>query len=220
MNFTCMLSCLSLLLAAVAAQQPKPCEAPPLLSGDFSWIFGHGLTSTGKFDYDATAKRSRIRELRKTGNSTEFMDQLTLFSESAFYIIDWATTTCTKWKLDEEFIPMSVPEDAKLFGQFFMGSSSSSGTGVLVNNWYGSVPGNGTYSYVFTDNGCVPISLTTYNPYDGWATLSTYNWVEGIIRPQDFFPPRFCDGARLEETKQPLTFFTALQYLANSILDE
>lgn len=38
---------------------------------------------------------------------------------------------------------MQVPFDAQMTGQVFLGSSSSWGMGVLVNNWYGELPNNG-----------------------------------------------------------------------------
>lgn len=38
---------------------------------------------------------------------------------------------------------MHVPADAKLMGPVFLGSSSTGGAGLLVNNWYGDLPNNG-----------------------------------------------------------------------------
>lgn len=63
--------------------------------------------------------------------------------QGVYYESNWKTLSCKKMKLDSSFIPMQVPPDAKLMGQVFMGSSSSSGMGVLTNTWYGSLSENG-----------------------------------------------------------------------------
>uniref|UniRef100_A0AAQ5XBC2 Uncharacterized protein n=1 Tax=Amphiprion ocellaris TaxID=80972 RepID=A0AAQ5XBC2_AMPOC len=129
------------------------------------------MTATGTIAYDAYGQRVRIREIGLVGNGTSFMDGLLLFSQYTYYEIDWKRFTCSKWKLVDDFFPMEVPKDAKLTAQVVMGASSFGGMGVLVNNWYGSLPGNGMYSYVFTEIGCIPLTFTTYTPADGWATL-------------------------------------------------
>lgn len=63
--------------------------------------------------------------------------------QEAYYEINWKTISCKKKQLDSSFIPIHVPEDARLMGQVIMGSSSSWGMGVLVNTWYGTLPNNG-----------------------------------------------------------------------------
>uniref|UniRef100_A0AAQ6AP22 Uncharacterized protein n=2 Tax=Amphiprion ocellaris TaxID=80972 RepID=A0AAQ6AP22_AMPOC len=191
------------------------------MSGSHTTLLGEGMTATGTIAYDAYGQRVRIREIGLVGNGTSFMDGLLLFSQYTYYEIDWKRFTCSKWKLVDDFFPMEVPKDAKLTAQVVMGASSFGGMGVLVNNWYGSLPGNGMYSYVFTEIGCIPLTFTTYTPADGWATLSTFNWVVGLSNPMDFTPPSICDKAQWEKTQQTHTFFTALKSLSRkSILDE
>lgn len=63
--------------------------------------------------------------------------------QKVYYEIDWSRFSCKKKALDDSYIPMHVPKQSKLLGQVFMGSSSSLGMGVLVNNWYGELPNNG-----------------------------------------------------------------------------
>lgn len=63
--------------------------------------------------------------------------------QKVYYEIDWSKMSCKKKPLDTAFIPMQVPFDAQMTGQVFLGSSSSWGMGVLVNNWYGELPHNG-----------------------------------------------------------------------------
>lgn len=215
MNFMSVLSCLSLLLAAAAAQAPKPCVVPPLMSGGVSVMAGNGaLMSTGTISYDAFGQRMRVRNFGVMGNQTFSMDQLLLFNKEVYYEIDWTKFSCKKFPLDSSFIPMQVPSDAQLMGQVFFGSSSSWGMGVLVNTWYGNYTQNGQYSSVFTEIGCIPLTFTSFTPESGWTTISTFNWVLGNTNPMDYTPPFFCAKSKLEETEAPHTVFTALASLA------
>ncbi|XP_071361353.1 ependymin-like [Trachinotus anak] len=215
MSFTGVLSCLSLLLAAAVAQAPKPCVSPPLMSGGLTVMVGDGVyMSTGTISFDTFGQRMRIRSYGLSGNQTFGVDELMLFNQKVYYEIDWSKLSCKKRPLDTSFIPMHVPEDAKLMGQVFMGSSSSWGMGVLVNTWYGYLPNNGTYSTVFSEIGCIPMTYTSYTPDSGWTTISTFNWVLGNTNPMDYSPPFFCAKSQLEETETPDTFFSALKSLA------
>ncbi|XP_035515435.1 ependymin-like [Morone saxatilis] len=215
MNVLGVLSCLSLLLAAAVAQDPKPCVSPPLMSGGVSVMAANGLVmSTGTISYDAFGQKMRIRNFWLVGNQTFALDQLMLFSQKVYYEIDWSKLACKKKALDTTFIPMQVPSDAKLMGQVFMGSSSSWGMGVLVNTWHGDLPHNGKHMTVFTEVGCIPMTFTAYTPASGWTTVSTFNWVVGNTNPMDYIPPLFCARSKLEETETPDTMFTALESLA------
>ncbi|XP_060923450.1 ependymin-like [Limanda limanda] len=215
MNFISVLSCLGLLLAAAVAQDPKPCVAPPLMSGGISVMSGDGsYMSTGTISFDAYGQRMRFRNYGMEGNQTYGVDQLMLFSQKVYYEIDWSKMSCKKMMLDDAFIPMHVPSDAKLMAQVFLGSSSSWGMGVLVNNWYGSLPNNSKYTAVFTEIGCIPMVYNSYTPGSGWMTISMFNWVLGNTNPQDYVPPFICARAKLEEMETPHTIFTALESLA------
>ncbi|KAM7009564.1 ependymin-like [Tautogolabrus adspersus] len=214
MNVLGVLSCLSLLLAAAASQEPKPCVAPALMNGGLTVMTVGAFLSTGTVSYDAIGQRMRVRTMGLAANQTAVLDTLMLFNKKVYYEINWSKFTCKKKMLDTDFIPMHVPSDAKLMGQVFMGSSSSWGMGVLTNTWYGDLPGNGTYSSVFTEIGCVPMTFTSYTPESGWITVSTFNWVLGNSNPMDFFPPYICAKAQLEETETPANMFTVLKSLA------
>lgn len=221
MNFISVLSVLSLALTAAFAQAPKPCVAPALMNGGFTLMGASGLfMSTGTVSYDAYGQRMRVRNYPIVGNQTSSMDQLMLFDQKVYYEIDWNKSSCKKKALDTTFLPMQVPSDAKLMGQVFMGSSSSWGMGVLINSWYGELPQNGHYSTVFTEIGCIPLTVSSYTPASGWATLSTFNWVLGNTNPMDYSPPSFCAESKLEETETPVTFFAALQSLAKKTKEE
>uniref|UniRef100_A0A3Q3XMK0 Ependymin n=1 Tax=Mola mola TaxID=94237 RepID=A0A3Q3XMK0_MOLML len=174
---------------------------------------GH-IMSSGKISYDAFGQRMRVRNFGVVGNETFAMDQIMLFKKNVYYEIDWSKFSCKKKPLDSSFILMQVPKDAKLMGQVFLGSSSSWGMGVLVNTWGGELPNNATYSAVFTEVGCVPMTLSAYVPSYGWTMISTYNWVLGSTDPMDYIPPFFCAKAKLEEMETPDNMFTALESLA------
>ncbi|XP_074539340.1 ependymin-2-like [Halichoeres trimaculatus] len=212
MNVLEVLSCFALLLAAAASQAPKPCVSPPLMTGGFTTMTPDAMTSTGTVSYDAFGQRMRFRSVGIGQNQT--LDQLMFFSKGIYYDIDWSRFSCRKKKLDADFVPMQVPSDAKLMGQVVMGSSSSWGMGVLTNTWYGNMAGNVTYSAVFTEIGCIPMSISAYTPATGWLGLSTFNWVLGNTNPMDFHPPFMCAKAQLEETEAADNMFSALKSLA------
>ncbi|XP_057698957.1 ependymin-like [Corythoichthys intestinalis] len=181
--------------------------------------FNGRLLSTGKMTYDAFGQKIRVRNFGTVGNETFAMDQLMLFDKKVYYEIDWSKLSCTKRRLNADFIPMQVPDDAELMSQVVLGSSSSWGMGVLVNTWYGSLPGNGTYTSVFTEIGCIPITITGYTPATGWTIVSTFNWVLGITDPMDLVPPFFCAKAQLEDPETADTMFSALESLAKKTKD-
>ncbi|KAF3687423.1 Ependymin [Channa argus] len=215
MNFIYVLTCFSLLMAATAAQEPKPCVVPPLMSGGFNVMAASGLVmSSGAMSYDALGQRMRVRNVGFIGNETFTLDQLLLFNQKVYYEIDWSKSSCKKMPLDVTFIPMQVPSDAKLVGQAFLGSSSSWGMGLLVNTWEGDLPQNGKYTAVFTEIGCIPVTFTGFSPASGWTSISTFNWVLGNSNPMEYIPPHFCANAKLEETETPHNIFTALEALA------
>ncbi|XP_061534398.1 ependymin-like [Phycodurus eques] len=215
MNIISALSILGLLLAAASAQKPQHCESPPLMSGGVSVMGSNGLfVSTGIISYDAFGQKIRVRNFGMVGNETFAVDQLMLFNEKVYYEIDWRKPSCKKRRLSTDFIPMQVPDDSQLMGQVVLGSSSSWGMGVLVNTWYGNLPGNGTYMSVYTEIGCIPMAFTGYTPASGWTTVSTFNWVLGITNPMDLFPPFFCAKSQLEDSEAPDTMFAALESLA------
>ncbi|XP_075904428.1 ependymin-2-like [Nelusetta ayraudi] len=216
MNFLLLLSGLHLLLAPASAQEVQPCETPLLMSGGFSVMLATGqMTSSGKISYDAPGQKVRFRAYGfnsdMTVNST--VDQLMLFSEKVYYEIDWSRFSCKKKALETSYVPMQLPKESQLFGKVYMGSSSSWGMGLLVNNWYGELPNNGLYNAVFTEYGCIPLTFSGYTPATGWTMVSTFNWVLGNVDPMDYVPPFFCANAALEKSA-PVSMFEALQSLA------
>ncbi|XP_076027181.1 ependymin-like [Genypterus blacodes] len=217
MNLLSVLCCLGLLLAAAAAQKPKPCVSPPLMTGQYTAIAASGKVSgTGDMSFDTFGQKLRAKYMATINkNQTMVKDFLMLFKQKIYYEIDWVKWSCKKKRLDGSFVPMAVPEDAQLMGQAYLGSSSSWGMGVLANTWYGSHSPDAYYMAVFTEVGCIPMTYASCRPHKGWAMVSTFNWVVGNTNPMDYIPPFFCDKARLEETEEePESFFTIMESLA------
>ncbi|XP_029949239.1 ependymin-2-like [Salarias fasciatus] len=213
MKFVCVLSCLSLLLAAAAAGYPYPCASPPLLTGGISLV-ADGQSLAGTLIYDAYGQKVRVKTEGFAGNGTFSLEQLLLFHEEVYFEIDWKKFSCRKKKLDSGFSPLQVDPEAKPTGQVILGSSSSSGMGVLVSSWQGELPGNGTYFTNFSEIGCIPITYAAFGPEFGFTFLSTYNWVIGIFNPNDLQIPPICAFAQMEKSGKPDTFFSALASLA------
>ncbi|XP_054896871.1 ependymin-like [Poeciliopsis prolifica] len=217
MNSVGVLSCFSLLLAAAAGQEPKPCVSPEMLTGGVSVATASGLMTSGTVAYDALGKRLRARHYGNFGNITVAVDELMLYHQEVMYEINWSAMTCRKLPLDTYFMPLHIPEEASLLGQAFLGSSSSWGMGLLTNTWVGQFPNSDMYSLTFTEIGCLPVTLSNYSPKTGWTTISTYNWVIGLSSPQDFFPPPFCYDAKMEKSAMPQTFFSAMEAMATKV---
>ncbi|CAB1351794.1 unnamed protein product [Coregonus sp. 'balchen'] len=179
------------------AQAPHPCRSPPLLTGALS-VANEKFYANSKYTYDAMGKRIRFKEIGSYENKTFGIDALLLFREGVMYMINHRNKTCTKERLKrEDFHPMEIPADAALLGQVILGSSSGPGQGLLVNTWYGEV--------------------ATPSGKDKWMSTFTefgfFNIVIGIMDPQEFFPPKFCQGAKLDETAEAANFYSIFKNL-------
>ncbi|KAI1898501.1 hypothetical protein AGOR_G00073000 [Albula goreensis] len=197
------LAIISLCLASDAwAQKPHPCTSPPLLVGSFSAAGPGGkFWSYGKYNYDALGQRVRFFEYGKTKNETFFMDLLMLFQEGVLYEISWETQSCEKMALEESFHPMEVPHNSTFLGQTVIGSSSGHGQGLLVNTWAGEVEeAHAKYMTTVTEHGCLPVSSLYHTEETGWMVISYFDNLIGIEDPQVFFPPPFCQTAKIEGT--------------------
>ncbi|KAJ0050626.1 hypothetical protein NL108_004963 [Boleophthalmus pectinirostris] len=178
------------------------------------------MDSYGKISYDNFGQKARIKHAGSTNGTNFNMEVLMLFREKVYYEINWSKFSCKKRLLDDAFVPMQVPSDAKLMGQAILGSSSSWGMGVLTNTWYGSLPENVTYSAVFTEVGCIPLTYMTHSPKSGFDVLSTFNWVIGNTDPMEYIPPFICNKLKADETEVPSNFFTILKDFAKKVKDE
>ncbi|XP_031707016.1 ependymin-like [Anarrhichthys ocellatus] len=205
-----MFVCLSM---GCLAQRPKPCTSPPLLTGSLSVATqSEKLMAYAKYSYDALRKRIRLREFGSYNNKTFHFDVLLLFRERVMYKINYKNQTCCKKLLNADFHPMEIPRNASLLGEVVLGSSSGPGQGLLVNTWWGELQmkkGPAKYMSTVTEFGCIPVSTLYHTSGSGWMVTNFFNNVIGLVDPQQLIPPRFCEGAQLEERldEEPVTFF-------------
>uniref|UniRef100_A0A3B3ZFP0 Ependymin-like 1 n=1 Tax=Periophthalmus magnuspinnatus TaxID=409849 RepID=A0A3B3ZFP0_9GOBI len=172
--------------------------SPPMMSGSFSVVrvsdlhFEH-IYLSNPISYDNFGQKALIKHAGSNNGTNFNMEVLMLFREKVYYEINWSKFSCKKKALDDAFVPMQVPSDAKLMGQAILGSSSSWGMGVLVNTWYGSLPENGE---------------------------NTFNWVIGNVDPMEYIPPSICPKLKADETEAPSNFFKVLKDFAQNVKDE
>ena len=54
------------------------------------------------------------------------------------YRLNLNTRVCDKFAVEDTFRPIAIPQNATFNGQFFLGTSSIQGAGVLVESWSGN----------------------------------------------------------------------------------
>ncbi|KAL2079082.1 hypothetical protein ACEWY4_024826 [Coilia grayii] len=184
------------------AQRPRPCRSPLLYTGSLTVATqNEKLWAVGKYAYDAVNQRVHLGEIGHYNNKSFIFDTLFLFDEGVLYEINRHNRTCVKKALQSDFHPMEVPKDAAFVSQVVLGSSSSPGQGLLVNNWWGDIPGTkGHYLVSFTEFGCFPVSALSQTKDFGWVSISYYDNILGA-EPSWFIPPPFCEDATLVENE-------------------
>ncbi|XP_047442489.1 uncharacterized protein LOC125009017 [Mugil cephalus] len=214
LNMRVLVFLLACLTAGCLAQRPKQCTSPPLLSGSLSVTSANGkLMAYARYSYDALGKRIRLREFGSYNNKTFHLDALLLYRQGVMYRLNYRNRTCVKKPLCVDFHPLAIPQNATLLGQLVLGSSSGPGQGVLVNSWTGEMhlkKGTAKYMNTVTEFGCIPISTLFHTDKSGWMVTSFFNNVIGLVDPQQFIPPSFCQDAELEQEdgEDPVTFFS------------
>ncbi|XP_063042895.1 ependymin-1-like [Engraulis encrasicolus] len=98
------------------------------------------------------------------------------------YEINRLNKSCVKRQGPTDFQPLEVPKGAAFMSQVVLGTSSSPGQGVLVNNWREDIP-HQSEALEFISH------LQHY-----------YDNVVGVD-PDVFVPPPFCKDAKLEVNK-------------------
>ncbi|XP_043953924.1 ependymin-2-like isoform X2 [Gambusia affinis] len=128
------------LLVGCLAQESQPCSSPPLMSGSLSVSTqSEKLAAFSKYSYDGLGRRIRLSDFGSIDNKTFHLDVLLLYKQGVMYKINNRDKKCMKRRLSTDFIPLGVPKDAYLVGQFVMGSSSVPGDEILVNTWTGKL---------------------------------------------------------------------------------
>lgn len=54
------------------------------------------------------------------------------------YRLNLQTRVCDKFAITDDFRPIAIPQNATFLGEFFLGTSSVQGAGVLVESWAGN----------------------------------------------------------------------------------
>ena len=128
----------------------------------------------------------------------DFFHDILLFKEGKRYSEDRNTRECTEYVLTDKFRPIHIPENGTFDGEFYLGSSSSQGSGVLAESWSGKTTNpNGAYSDLVTDKGCIPVH-DIFVDEDDPQIMETffYDVVAGISDPNVFVPPKDCQPGK------------------------
>ncbi|KAI4892334.1 hypothetical protein NFI96_019725 [Prochilodus magdalenae] len=194
---------------------PRPCKCPPEMQGSVIltarrfihlssyclclWISNGDSYEFGTYTYDEIGQRVRFGDFIQYKNQTFSDDVLLLYKEQVMYKINNENQTCSKQKLTGPFQPMEIPDDSTLLGQVVLGSFSEPGEGLLVNSWSGKTPTKeDKFFLIFTEFGCLPISILSYDSGNDWTVASYFNIIVGIKDPSQLTPPPFCLNATME----------------------
>uniref|UniRef100_UPI0037E84979 ependymin-like n=1 Tax=Semicossyphus pulcher TaxID=241346 RepID=UPI0037E84979 len=208
-----LLVALTCFVAGCLAQEPHPCTSPPLLTGGLSVSTqNEKLFFYAGYMYDAIGQRIRLYEMGTMDNQTFTYDVLLHFREHVMYEINDKDKTCKKSPLKADFMPLAIPKDASLLGQFVLGSSSGPGEGLLVNTWAADMPDKaGKYLSTVTEFGCIPVSVLYHTDKFGWTVTSYFNNVIGLSDPSLLNPPSFCLGEDTMIEEEPVDFLSLFQ---------
>uniref|UniRef100_A0A3B4AJR8 Ependymin-like 1 n=1 Tax=Periophthalmus magnuspinnatus TaxID=409849 RepID=A0A3B4AJR8_9GOBI len=193
-------------------------ESPGLLTGGFTfstqnekaWFYAG-------YEYDAWQQRIRLYETGTYNNQSFTYDVLLLYGEGVMYQIDTKASKCTKQPLQADFMPLGVPPNASLLGQYVIGSSSGPGEGLLVDTWFKILIFKegvlSQYMVTVTEFGCIPVSTLYQTKEYGWIVVSYINTIKGILDPSSLSPPSFCPGLDAKPEGTPVDFFTVVSNL-------
>ncbi|XP_064622758.1 mammalian ependymin-related protein 1-like [Lineus longissimus] len=183
---------LSACLAYATAQIPIRCSAPRewearLIEFDPAKKFDR----RAKVTYDTANQRVRIVEEEYIGGQKEFMDVLYLHNQGIEYRLDIKTRKCEKKPISRPFPTLQIPTNATFYGEFYIGTSSVLGEGVLVEAWGGEHEGARVMGE-WTVKDCLPISFVSFGPKIGFFSSRHYDYTLGISDPMVFVPPKEC----------------------------
>lgn len=184
----------ALLLFIVSAQRPQRCVSPAqwesrLVEVDPSKQFER----RANISYDATNMRIRIIDEVEEGRSErKFYEELFLYKEKTYYIVDLRTKVCNKTTLDKTFRAIEVPSFANFTEALFVGLDGIAGAGVLEDLYEGDDSEGGHYAGAWTDYKCVPVTDAYFSKDKGFIHWSFYDLTPGIKNPAVFEPPAEC----------------------------
>ena len=123
-------------VALAAAQEPHPCTSPPQWEANiFDYNQQQKFMVRGRLSYDAVYRRERIIEEVSFGSQGDAFDVVALFDSQTEYIYDFKARNCTRRRIERPWRDFGIPQDARSFGEGYIGSSAAPGLGLLVTIW-------------------------------------------------------------------------------------
>ncbi|XP_063063742.1 mammalian ependymin-related protein 1-like [Engraulis encrasicolus] len=176
-----------------SAEEPKPCLTPSRYMGSVTMTLALGNLYRHDYDYDAIKQRLHT----KMFHNDEFVcEDLFLFKQRVHY--SFKNDHCSKLPHDSDFKPFGVPKNATFLSQVVLGTLSTPGHGLVVNNWKNSNTG---LLSTFTDADCLPVSQVMEDAERGvFITNSFFNNLL-VYRSDAFVIPETCKHANLEPEK-------------------
>ncbi|CAF0783285.1 unnamed protein product [Adineta ricciae] len=184
-------------VALTAAQQPKPCTTPPQWEANiFDYNQQQKFMVRGRLSYDAVYRRERIIEEVNFGSQGDAFDVVALFDSQTEYIYDFKARNCTRRRIERPWRDFGIPQDARSFGESYIGSSAAPGLGLLVTLWGGNhtTPSNDTVRTfgTWTYQACLPVRFISHSQRFGRTETSFFDITAGISDPNVFIPRREC----------------------------
>ncbi|XP_064631022.1 mammalian ependymin-related protein 1-like [Lineus longissimus] len=180
-------------LAYVNAQIPKPCAAPKEWEARIAeYDPAKKFDRHGKVSYDYANLRVRLIEDETVEGKEQFEDVLYLHDAGVEYRLDIKTRKCERRPISRPFPALHVPSNATWYGEYYIGTSSNHGAGVLVDVWGGHFEDGSRANGEWTQRDCLPISFTSYKPNEGYFIWKHYDYTLGISDPMVFIPPKEC----------------------------
>merc|ERR1711922_58787 len=182
------------LVAAAAAQQPKPCQTPPQWQGKFERRADKfNFTKYAEISYDETNKRVREMEFLIDGANKTAYDVLYLHNVNEEYRIDLKTKNCTKHPLSRPFIPFGMPDGARYVGAANVGPVNIPDEHATVIIFEGvDEEEKARFSGTVTSPDCVPVQSTYVSNRTGFVHTTFFDITGGIPDPTVFIPPANC----------------------------
>merc|ERR1712110_89336 len=182
------------LVAAAAAQQPKPCQTPPQWQGRFERRADKfNFTKYAEISYDETNKRVREIEKEMEGSNVTAYDVLYLHNVNEEYRIDLKTKNCTKHPLSRPFIPFGMPDGAHYVGAANVGPVNIPDEHATVIIFEGvDEQEKARYFGEVTAPDCIPVSTSFITNRTGFVHTQFFDITGGIPDPTVFIPPSNC----------------------------
>ena len=131
--YTLLLVCL---LGVVIAQPPQPCTTPPSWEANiYESNEQQKFVVRGRLSYDSTYRRERLIEDVLDGTSETFYDVLALYDSQIEFVYNFKSRNCSRRAITRPWRDFGIPDDARSYGEAYIGTSALPGLGLLVTMW-------------------------------------------------------------------------------------